>query len=104
MSSRVLTYGAAFVSRRILRFLRSCASGRRCRCFSKEFRRSMGEMGVSSGLRTGASLSVTAEDILMKGSGQLDRFEQQISVLNRDCTWIEKSEVARFLVMRHAKQ
>jgi hypothetical protein len=64
--SVVLTYGATFVWRRILRFLRSCASGRRCRCFSREFRRSMGEMGLSSGLRTGVSLSVTAEDIFAR--------------------------------------
>lgn len=59
----ILAYGAALVSRRMLRFLRSFASGRCWRCFSREFLRSMGEMGLSSGLRTGTSPSVTAEDI-----------------------------------------
>lgn len=41
-------YGAAFVSRRMFLFLRSCASGRICRCFSRDSWRSMGERGVSS--------------------------------------------------------
>lgn len=45
------TYGAALVSIRMFLFLRSWGSGRCCRCFSRELRRStgeMGEMGLSS--------------------------------------------------------
>lgn len=45
------TYGAVVVSSKMCLFLRSCASGRCCRCFSKLLRRSLlrtGEMGVSS--------------------------------------------------------
>ena len=53
------TYGAAFVSRRILRFLRSWASGRICRCFSRDSCRSIGERGVSS---------TTTEEELVFGS------------------------------------
>jgi hypothetical protein len=48
---RTETYGAVVVSKRICRFLRSCGSGRCCRCFSRLLRRSRertGEMGVSS--------------------------------------------------------
>lgn len=42
------THGAAVVSSRICLFLRSCASGRCCKCFSRELRRSIGEMGAVS--------------------------------------------------------
>jgi len=46
------TYGAALVSSKMFRFLRSCTSGLCVRCFSSELRRSIGprvgEMGVVS--------------------------------------------------------
>lgn len=45
------TYGAALVFSKMCLFLRSCGSGRCCKCFSRELRRStgeMGEMGLSS--------------------------------------------------------
>lgn len=44
----VCVYGAAFVSRKMFLFLRSWASGRICRCFSRDSWRSMGDRGVSS--------------------------------------------------------
>ena len=52
---RYCAYGAAVVSSRICLFFRSCTSGLCCKCFSSEFRRSTGEMGVSSTLRSGVS-------------------------------------------------
>lgn len=50
-------YGAAVVLSRMLRFFKSCGSGRVCRCFSRESRRWTGEMGVSS---TGTGFSFSA--------------------------------------------
>lgn len=44
----VIAYGAALVSRRMFLFFRSCGSGRVWRCFSRESRRSRGEMGAAS--------------------------------------------------------
>lgn len=40
--------GAVFVSSRMWRFLRSCSSGRVCKCFSRLLRRSAVEMGEMS--------------------------------------------------------
>ena len=42
------THGAAFVSSRMCLPFKSLGSGRVCRCFSRELRRSTGEMGVVS--------------------------------------------------------
>ena len=44
----MLTHGAAFVSSKIFRSFKSFGSGRVWRCFSKESRRSMGEIGEMS--------------------------------------------------------
>lgn len=44
----ICAYGAALVSSRICLSLRSCGSGRFWRCFSRELRRSRGEMGEVS--------------------------------------------------------
>lgn len=43
-----MAYGAALVSSRMCLSLRSCGSGRFWRCFSRELRRSRGEMGEVS--------------------------------------------------------
>jgi len=40
--------GAVFVSSRMWRFLRSCSSGRVCKCFSRLLRRSVVEIGEMS--------------------------------------------------------
>lgn len=52
------------MSSRMLRFFKSWASGRNWRCFSRELRRSIGEMGLSSTLRSGVVSSFNVFDMV----------------------------------------
>ena len=59
------THGAALVSSRMFLFLRSRSSGRVCRCFSSELRRSSGLMGEASIVgATSLSLSLWSSEVI----------------------------------------